>query len=183
MEERVIYVERPRKRDGYVSTLLTLTAILIGIGGVLYFGRPHIARLLEPPKTTIAPADVSRPVSVPRPMPRTAPRPVQQAEPAPVEAAPVEEAVPIEVAPPADLSVPEQVDELATYADQATGGGWVDEQTGAVLPYDPSDQEAVDTMNRALANSGQPTMTPVLTAEQEREIACAADLAAGGRGC
>jgi hypothetical protein len=175
---------QPRPIDLSVPIALLIAAGLL----VVWFARPYVASFLAqtaPAPTIVLPATVQ-----PRPQPAYQAAPYAPAQPVPEEApplmAPIEAPAPVALpppAPPANLDNPVEVEQLGTYADQATGGGWQDAATGAVLPFDPTDQEAVDTMNRALANSGQPTMTPGLSADTERAIACAADLAAGGAGC
>lgn len=73
----------------------------------------------------------------------------------------------------APVTVP---DEVAANAGQAAGenAGTVDEH-GHVLPYDPADPTAVATWNQALRNSGVDI--------DATQVACNADLAAGGNGC
>jgi hypothetical protein len=73
----------------------------------------------------------------------------------------------------APVAVP---DEVAVNAGQAAGenAGAVDEH-GHVLPYDPADPTAVATWHQALKNSGVDV--------DATQVACNADLAAGGNGC
>lgn len=79
MEERVIYVERPRKRDGYVIWMFILTTILLGLGGTLYFGRAPLARLLAQFQAASAPVPTAYVPRLATPMP-TLP-PVQEEAP------------------------------------------------------------------------------------------------------
>ncbi len=170
----------------WVLLLLVIVAVLLGRVALDYataFG------LFVPPgwaqqQPTTAPAPPTAAVAAPAP--RSAPVVVvpqylPTAAPAPALAAPVESAA---VSPDA------QPDLIGSNADRAMGGTGSTAPLPAVLPtvvpgvpvapYDPNDPQAVETYRRAMLNSGVDLNA---TATVMAEIACNADLAAGGAGC
>lgn len=109
--------------------------------------------------------------------------------PAPIvwQEAPAPAAQPVSIPSALDISA-ENLAEIANRTDQASGGGIQPVPTFApgqvlptavvkpVLPYDPNDPAAVETWNRALANSG---VNVEATQVAQAAVACASDYTGG----
>lgn len=171
----------------WVLLLLVIVAALLGRVALDYataFG------LFTPPgwaqQQPTAPALPTALVAAPAPRQQPvvvvpAPAAVEPAAPAPVVAAPVKSA---------PVNPDAQPDLIAVNADRAMGGTGDTAPLPAVLPtvvpnvpvapYDANDPVAAETYKRAMQNSG---IDVDATATVMAEIACNADLAAGGAGC
>lgn len=164
---------------------LALVVVMLILGGfkVAEYVMAYAAAFAPQPTAAPLPtAIVNVPAAPPRPVvvPASVPQAPVAPQPAVVEApAPVVEPVHVDAQP----------DLVAVNTDRAMGGTGDTSPLPAVLPtvvpgpvapYDASDPAAVATWNQALRNSG---VDVDATATVMAEIACNADLAAGGAGC
>ncbi|HEU5088202.1 MAG TPA: hypothetical protein VFT99_12180 [Roseiflexaceae bacterium] len=163
--------------------LIALVAALAWKSGLVADVSGAVPQAEQPPALptarVAAPAPQQRPVVVvPAPFPQDAAPPAVAAPVAPQEVAPQ----PVE---PAPVSPQAQPDQIGVNADLAAGGNGSTAPLPEVLPtvvpavpvspYNPADPTAAADWERALRNSGVDVAAT--------EVACNADLAAGGAGC